>query len=225
MDVLGLLAVAAAMSGPVDGTACPPPQQPALGQVLTRMINADRPDDALDCLRGIQRDADLGSLTDEVRYQLGLLASEAIFNLTHGSPPMKPDARHAAELWDAYLTSVGKPYDPVRINTALKQLVQYGRFTDFNSHLTTLIKGTGKLGSALRPDVAELLISTIQRCPSWDRTSSRLACQKDCKAIAESALDSLENELGKAPWTGSEGLTRLSSKAQGLKKEVAACHP
>lgn len=102
-------------------------------------------------------------MTDEVRYQLALLTTEATSQLSQGGPPVRTDARDVSDLWGAYLASVMPPYDQIRINTALSTMMQYGRYVDFPKRIAVVVQGIGKVKPAVRVEVANLLFSTIKR--------------------------------------------------------------
>lgn len=204
---------------------CPRPVQPELAQGLTALTKSKRSDDAMTCIRVIYRSTTSTPLTDDVRYQLALQMSDAMDAIYDDSPPLAPDARDASDLWEAYLSEVTEPFDASRISFGLGKLIQQARYVDFEQRLPTILSSIGKVKSRLEAKQADLLFSTIKRCPNWSRLSDNLACTAACLELADSVLNTLNKEFGSLPWAGSQGLARMSVNSQALTREKAACSP
>jgi hypothetical protein len=192
---------------------------------LDALIKARRSEDAAECIRSAAADQDLSALPDEVRYQLALQMSNAMVALYDQSRPLPKDARVTADLWQAYLEHVREPIDAARLAFGTQVLLQQGRYGKLEERLPVLLSAVQRAAPAMSGKQADLLFSTLKRCPRWDTLSTRLACTAACKALAESATSTLERHFGSHPWTGSPGLAKLSQNTRGLKDEAAACTP
>ena len=206
-----------------DDRTCPKPEQPVLSQTLSRWVKEGWHDDVLRCAREIAAGFNIDELSDDVRYQLAHSASESVSELFEYSGPLGNDAAVAADAWESYLRRVQEPRDIRRIRFGITKLMQFARYHRFGERLSFIATAVGKAGTMVEVSHANLLFSTLKRCPAWTELSKRLGCTPACIKHAESTLAQLRAELGELPWTGSAGLMQLSANASAINDEREAC--
>lgn len=218
-----LLVVGALPLAGARAAECPKPEQPALSQTLSRWNEAGRSSDVMDCAISIAGENNPADLPDEVRYQIANLMSEAMANLFRNTAPLRLHAAAAADAWQAYLQYVKEPRDDRRLRFALTKLMQNARYDGFDQRVRFIASSVGKARQAIDITHANLLFSTLKRCPSWTIVRAKLACSKECAGHAETAVSELRKELGTMPWQRSPGLVQLSANAAALEEERAQC--
>lgn len=187
------------------------------------MLEAKLADDAITCIRSIRDAVEVSRMSDEVRYELALKMSDAIHALYDGTKALASDDRDAAELWSSYLKHASDPVDRTRARNATSKLILHSRYARFPKYLSSIAVGLRRSGEEVTVAIADLMFSTLIRCPSWNKPRDELQCSDLCVATAKDALSILEAEIGPRPWVASTGRQRLETNAAALQQRIKKC--